>query len=360
MRVAPLPQEIVRSISLQRIGAAELARVRREPLDAAARQLGGGQPRARVPGQVHQQRVEAVARRGPLVLRDELAVMRRRQHAALGLVDGPGDARLHVGGEHEHLVDVELHVHDPDLDRAQARMRAHVPPQVRVVVDHAGLLHRADHLEVVLVGREARRLARAGHAREDRGARRGEPGRLAAPERRARRQRQEDGQLGQQALHDVHREIGLRHRDVHVHAEHELAARHVLQLLDEPAVAVARRDALVLRARERVRAGAREPHAERLDRRRDAAAHGLEVAAQVVDVAAHDRCDLERALHQLGMGPPVERAVREHVGDLVEAAAELERRRVEEHELLLDAERQRRALAECMLCCARHRVSIAP
>ena len=196
--------------------------------------------------------------------------------------------------------------------------------------------------------------------REDRSAGGGEPGRLAAPERRARRERQQHRQLGQQALHDVHREVGLGHGDVHVHPEHELAARDVLQLLDEPAVAVPRRDALILRARERMRAGAREPHAERLDGRRDAAPHGLEVAAQLVDVAAHDRGDLERALHQLGMRAAVERPAREHVGDLVEAGAELERGRVEQHELLLDAQRERLALAECMLRCARHRVSIAP
>ena len=160
---------------------------------------------------------------------------------------------------------------------------------------------------------------------------------------------EQHGQLGEQALHDVHREVGLGHGDVHVHAEHELAARDVLQLLDEPAVAVARRDALILGARERMRARAREPHAERLDGRRDAAPHGLEVAAQLVDVAADDRGDLERALHQLGVGAPVERPAREHVGDLVEARAELERRRVEQHELLLDAQRERRAPAECVL-----------
>ena len=139
----------------------------------------------------------------------------------------------------------------------------------------------------------------------------------------------------------MHREIRLGHGDVHVHPEHELAARHVLQLLDEPAVAVARRDLLILRARERMRARARKPHAERLDGRGDAAPHGLQIAAQVVDVATDDRGDLERALHQLGVGAPVERPACEHVRHLVEARAELERRRVEQHELLLDAQRER-------------------
>ncbi len=134
MRVAPLPHEIVRSISAAHPRSRARAH-RGEPLDAAARELGGGQPRTRIAGEVHQQRIEAVARRRPLVLRHELTVMRRRQHAASRLVDRTRHARLHVRGEHERLVEVELHVHDPDLDRAEARMRPHVPPQVGVVVD---------------------------------------------------------------------------------------------------------------------------------------------------------------------------------------------------------------------------------
>ena len=61
-----------------------------------------------------------------------------------------------------------------------------------------------------------------------------------------------------------------------------------------------------------------------------------------------------------GMCTAVERSAGEDVGDLVEARAELERGRVEEHELLLDAQRERLSPAECVLRCARHRVSIAP
>ena len=118
------------------------------------------------------------------------------------------------------------------------------------------------------------------------------PGRLAAPERRARREREQHRQLGQQALHDMHREVGIGHRDVHVHAEHELAPRDVLQLLDEPAVAVARRDALILGARERVGTCAGEPHAERLDGRGDAAPH-----------ASRDRCAARRRCGTRPMPP---------------------------------------------------------
>ena len=60
-------------------------------------------------------------------------------------------------------------------------------------------------------------------------------------------EREQHGQLDEEALHDLHARVGVGHRDVDVHAEDELAARDVLQLLDEPAVAVAARDALLLR-----------------------------------------------------------------------------------------------------------------
>src|SRR6478735_1953998 len=92
----------------------------------------------------------------------------------------------------------------------------------------------------------------------------------------------QNGELADSASSTGSSASRLGHGHVHVHAEHELAARHVLELLDEPAVAVARRDALILGARERVRPGAGESQAERLDGSRDAAPDGLEVAAELI------------------------------------------------------------------------------
>src|SRR6185312_11937146 len=77
-----------------------------------------------------------------------------------------------------------------DLDRPEARVQTDVPPDVRVVRDAAGLLELADDLGVVGVVAEARRGTRAREGREDHLPARREPGRLAAPEGRAGRERE--------------------------------------------------------------------------------------------------------------------------------------------------------------------------
>ena len=85
-----------------------------------------------------------------------------------------------------------------------------------------------------------------------------------------------------------------------VHPEDELAARDVLQLLDELAVAIAPRDALILGERERVGADRRKAHAEREQGAREAAPELGQLAQRVVDAAADAGGDLGRALRQLG------------------------------------------------------------
>ncbi len=216
-----------------------------------------------------------------------------------------------------------------------------VPPDVGVVADRAGRLHPADGVAVVVVRVELRRQARARKRREHRGARAREARQAAAPERRVGREREQHGQLDQHALHDLHAGVGIGHRDVHVHAEHQLAPRHVLQLLEQVAVPVARRDALVLGQRERVRRRAADAQAERVERVRQAAPDGGQVAAGVVDVAADAGRHLGGRLEQLGRHARRPRLVGQGRQHVVDAAAELERLRIEEHVLLLDAHRQR-------------------
>ena len=60
--------------------------------------------------------------------------------------------------------------------------------------------------------------------------------------------------MDEEAVHDLDRLLRVVDRDVDVHAEDQLAARDVLHLVDERAVAVARRDPLALEQAERVRA----------------------------------------------------------------------------------------------------------
>ena len=64
--------------------------------------------------------------------------------------------------------------------------------------------------------------------------------------------------MDEQPVHHLDRLLRVVDRDVHVHAEDQLAPRDVLELVDELPVAVACRDALALEEAERVRAGRAE------------------------------------------------------------------------------------------------------
>ena len=61
--------------------------------------------------------------------------------------------------------------------------------------------------------------------------------------------------MADQPVDDLDRLLRIVDRDVDVHPEDQLAARDVLHLVDERAVAVLRRDPLALEERERMRAG---------------------------------------------------------------------------------------------------------
>src|SRR5437588_9642283 len=94
--------------------------------------------------------------------------------------------RLAEGRERDRLLEPGDGVADPDLDRAEPRVEADVPPDVRVVLDAAGPLELVHDPRVVGVVAEARRWAGAREGGEDHVPRRAEAGRLATPERRAR------------------------------------------------------------------------------------------------------------------------------------------------------------------------------
>jgi hypothetical protein len=133
---------------------------------------------------------------------------------------------------------------------------------------------------------------------------------------------------------------------VHVHAEDQLAARDVLQLVDEVAVAVARRDALPLEEAERVRPGRADAHPLLPPDFADVAAQLQQLPPHVAGVSAHRCCDLEHRLHQLGVDPRLELVTGDRLQDRVDVLDEVEGLAVEEHVLLLDAERVGVGLAE--------------
>ena len=77
------------------------------------------------------------------------------------------DERLAERRDRDHVLELRDAVADPDLDRAEPRVQADVPPDVRVVGDAAGALELADDLGVVRVVCEARRRPRARQRRVD-------------------------------------------------------------------------------------------------------------------------------------------------------------------------------------------------
>ncbi len=228
-------------------------------------------------------------------------------------------------------------------------MEADVPPDVRVVLDAAGLLELVHDLRVVGVVAEARRRARAREGGEDHVARRAKTGRLASPERRAGRQRHELVEMADQPVHDLDRLLRVVDRDVDVHAEDQLAPRDVLHLVDERAIAVLRRDSLRLEERERMRAGRAHAHVLLPRDVGDVAPDAQQLLPHARRRVADRRGDLEDRLHQLGVDPRLELVARDRLEHRVDVLDEVERLAVEQHVLLLDAERVRVALAELVI-----------
>ena len=225
-------------------------------------------------------------------------------------------------------------------------MEADVPPDVRVIRDAAGALELADYLGVVRVVGEPRRRPGARERGEDHLPARGEAGRLAAPERRAGREREQRPELGEEPVHDLDRLLGIVDGDVDVHPEDQLPPGDVLELVDEIAVAVARRDPLPLEERERMRSGGADPHSLLAPDLHDVGPELHELGLDVAGGAA-DRCrDLEHRLHQLGVDPRLQLVPADRLQDGVDVLDEIERLAVEEHVLLLDAQRVRIRLAE--------------
>src|SRR5262249_7325526 len=143
--------------------------------------------------------------------------------------------------------------------------------------------------------------------------------------------------------------VRIRHGHVHVQPEDQLAPRHVLHLVDEVAVAVARGDALALEETERMRAGRADAKPLLLRDARHVAAELPQGLADVGRCSADGGRDLEHRLHQLRVHVRLELVAGHRLEHGVDVLDEVERLRVEEHVLLLDAERVRLALTELVV-----------
>src|SRR5215210_7757435 len=140
--------------------------------------------------QVHELRVEPVARRQPFVLVEHLPRVGGELLARAEMLGELLDHGLDQRGETERVLDAGLAVAHADLDRAEVRMRADVVPEVGVVLHHPTVDHETDLALVVgpiaVVGWDPNPRERA----EDRGAGREQPGGLRPPERRVRAERE--------------------------------------------------------------------------------------------------------------------------------------------------------------------------
>ncbi len=246
------------------------------------------------------------------------------------------DHRLDQRGEGERVLDVGLRVHRADLDRAELRVRADVVPEVGVVGHHAGVDHEADAALVVgpvlVVGRDAD--AREGA--EDRHPRGGQPGLVRAPVGRVGAQGEQDRHVHAHPVGDVDRLLGIVDADVDVQPEDDLLAGDEAQCGDQVAVARVGGDPLLLPERERVRAGGPDREALGGGGLRDLAPQPAHVVAGLRDVLAGRCGDLQHALQQLGLDLAVALV---GVDDGLDLVGELERLAVEDHQLLLDAQR---------------------
>jgi hypothetical protein len=129
---------------------------------------------------------------------------------------------------------------------------------------------------------------------------------------------------------------------VHVLAEDQLLAGDEAQRGDQVAVARAGHDPLVLPHRERVGAGRRDREPLRVRGLLDDAPQVAQLGARLARVPARRGRDLEDRLHQLGLD--VTLSVRRHRFEHgLDAVHELEGLGIDDHELLLDAERVARA-----------------
>ena len=246
--------------------------------------------------------------------------------------------RLHERDERSRVVERRLGVHDPHLDRPETRLRAHVPPEVRVVGERPAVQQEVDRAHVLAVGPERARDPDARERLKQRRARRREAGVAPLPERRVGRQREQDRHVRAQAVERGDARLARRQADVHVQRERRLAAGQLAHRAVDLLVALARRHRHLMPDGRGVRAGRRRRQAERLEHSAQPPAQAAKLGDGVADVRVHARAQLRGRRVRLG-ADVVAHVLGQRREDLVDARCQRPVARVEEHDLLLDAER---------------------
>jgi hypothetical protein len=162
----------------------------------------------------------------------------------------------------------------------------------------------------------------------------------AVVERRARRDRQQRGQDPAQAVADVHGPVGAADADVDVQGERVVALGHPLQALGDPAVVVGLDELLLAVVAERVGAGGAEDDVALGGEGDEAAPVVVLLGQRVGEVLAAPGADLDLRLDELAGDRRGEDGIAGlgGVAQLLEARDELERLRIADRELLLEAD----------------------
>jgi hypothetical protein len=141
----------------------------------------------------------------------------------------------------------------------------------------------------------------------------------------------------------VDRLVGVVESDVHVDPEDDLLARHELQPGDQLPVARPGDDALVLPERERVGAGRADREPALVGGLLHQPPQRAQLVAGLARVAAGLGGDLADRLHQLGLDLAVLLDIVEHLEQALDRTGQVERVPIDDHELFLDADRERGA-----------------
>src|SRR5216684_5789698 len=242
---------------------------------------------------------DAVASGAPLVFFDEGAAVNAEAHVAGVEAMQLDDEGLGERGDGHSFFDFGGDIAHAELERAERRMRAHVPPDFFAAVDAVELNEEAEKIFVGAPGFELFGNAGAREAAEDRGTEGFQAGVAAHPERRAGGESEQVREEVADHVHHVDRGLLVGHGDVDVHAEDQEGARKLLEFLDDVLVALAGGDNLIDPTGEGVRAGGGDLQAGALGSGDQLAARAVHFDAQLADVFANFSAGLDDGLVHL-------------------------------------------------------------
>ena len=207
MRSAPLPSRRIRSTSSSAASARACRRARARRPRAIRSRTGRSAPSCQT---------AASSPSRPARKDDSTSTSRGERLSARRLVRGGEREPVDERGEPADGAEPGLRVHRPDLERAELRVRAQVPPEERVVLDPGGGDHRLDRARVVLPAGERARDVGARVAAEHLRPRGLEAGVDAVPVGRVGGERLQHRQVLAHAVEGADRGLGVGHADVDV------------------------------------------------------------------------------------------------------------------------------------------------